>query len=995
MTIIPKKYNFDFEQELYESWKKAWFFSPAVWHWPAFVIPLPPPNVTGDLHLWHAVMLAIEDAMIRYARLQWKRALWIPGTDHAWIATQVVVERNLRRDARKTKEQLWRTEFLDMMRKWVRQSRSTITNQIQQIGASVDRSKEEFTLSEQLSRAVRKAFTTLYQQWKIYRDTYMVNRSPEAKTVLSDLEVDYKEEQVSLYYIKYFVQGKWESLTVATVRPETIFGDVAVAVNPKDRRYKKWIWKNVLIPIINKLVPIIADERVSMEFGTWVLKITPSHAEEDFLIARDHKLPLQSFAFDKTNHYTELAGDAFAWKHIYEFMDNLIQELREIGNLEHIEPYTTTLPYCERTWCRVQPLLSPQWFFDVQDAAGKVQTMIDDQTVKVHPERFGKQFTQWLEKIRPRCISRQLRRWHRIPVWYDENGEKYVFDEDSCLQTDNPHKIISQIIFNLIADSRLTNPFTPEQLIDVLMQPSLTTHRGQLWHVYIAMYRIKYEWNKSFQKTIDLLESIFSSTWPDAAIDLGLGEQLLDLLENAPQIVSHGDMYRFNFMNGDEVLTVTQDEDVLDTWFSSGLWPFTILWWPEKTPDLQHFYPNTVLETWYDIIFFRVIRMMLMGVSLTDQMPFKHVYLHGLVRASDGQKMSKSKWNGIDPLKMIATYGADALRGALILWNTPWNDQKFSEQKVEYVWKFINKFWNATRFVQSQLWSDAETQKEYHAIGQLLQNESKLLSEYDTWILNKVDDLIVVSAKWSDKFMLGEALQEIITCVRHDFCDWYVEIVKSDKSELTQSVLLYVLWTACILLHPSCPFVSEQLWKSLWFTWSLMKARWPEPLHLWIKNYKFNLLMEIITQFRSLRLEVTNQPNEEVTLFVQANHDIHEILINHTPLIKKILRASELICVNEHEQLPSDIVVGVVLDIKLWVRGLVVKDRKAQLQDLEKEIVQEEQFLQRLRAQLSSSDFLDKAPVAVVHEKKEKMQEVKNKILLLQHEVQRLKMEHK
>lgn len=995
MSLIPKKYDPSFEQQMYTERMNAWYFGVDETAGESFVIPLPPPNVTGDLHLWHAVMLAIEDAMVRYARLQWKRALWIPGTDHAWISTQVVVERNLRRDAHKTKEQLWRTDFMDQMRKWVRQSRTTITTQMKQMWASVDWSREEFTLSEQLSRAVRKAFTLLYQQWKIYRDTYMVNRSPEAKTVLSDLEVDYKEEKVNLYYIKYFVQWKWESLTVATVRPETMFGDVAVAVNPKDRRYKKWVWKNVLIPIINKLIPIIADERVSMEFGTWVLKITPSHAEEDFLIARDHQLPLESFAFDKTNHYTDLAGETFAWKHIYEFMDNLIQELREIGNLEHVEPYTTSLPYCERTWCRVQPLLSPQWFFDVQEAASKVQLMIDDQTVKVHPERFEKQFTQWLEKIRPRCISRQLRRGHRIPVWYDEHWEKYAYDEDSCLQTNHPYKVLSQMIFNLIADSRLSNPFTLEQLIDVLMQPSLTPHRWLLWQVYSNLYRTKYAWNKELEKTIDLLVSIFSAAWPDQVIDITHGEQLIDCLEQSPQIVAHGDMYRFVFMEGDKELQLTQDEDVLDTWFSSGLWPFSILWWPEKTPDLLHYYPNTVLETWYDIIFFRVIRMMLMGVSLTDQMPFTNVYLHGLVRAADGQKMSKSKWNGIDPLKMIATYGADALRGALILWNTPWNDQKFAEQKVEYVWKFINKFWNATRFVQSQLWEDVDTEKEYHAIGQLLQENSSLLSEYDTWILNKVDDLLVVAAKWSDKFMLGESLQEIITCVWHDFCDWYVEIVKSDRSELTQSVLLYVLWTACIVLHPSCPFVTEQLWKSLWFTWSLMHARWPKPLHLWVKNYKFNLLMEIITQFRALRLEVTKQPNEEVTLFVQANHDIHEILVQHTPLIKKILRASELICVHEHEQLPNDIVVWVVLDIKLWVRGVVVKDWKAQVQDLEKEIIQEEQFLQRIRAQLSSGDFLDKAPAAVVQEKKEKMQEVKNKILLLQHEVQRLKMEHK
>jgi len=996
MAIIPKKYDPSFEKEMYASWMDRWFFSPDLtsW-WETFVVPLPPPNVTGDLHLGHAIMLAIEDAMVRYARLQGKTALWIPGTDHAGIATQIVVERNLRRDAKKTKDDLWRVAFLDATWKWVRASRSTITTQIEKMWSSVDWSREEFTMSEQLSRAVRKAFVELYNQKKVYRDTYMVNRSPEAKTVLSDLEVEHKEVTTKLYYIKYFVQGKGESLTIATVRPETMFGDVAVAVHPKDRRYKKWIGKNVLIPIVNKSIPIIADETVSMEFGTWVLKITPSHAEEDFLIARKHNLPVEKYAIDKENNYTEHAGENLMGKQAYDFMDNLIQLLGEIGNLDKVVDYETTIPYCERTGCRVQPLLSQQRFFDVHEAATKVQDHLANNEVAIHPERFDKQFTQWLEKIRPWCISRQLWWWHRIPVWYDEEGNQYAFDEDGAVESSDPHMILSKMVFNLISDSRLANPFTLEELIDLLLEKSLTPQRGRLWEVYTHMYRTKYAKNKDVLAYLDTFEKIFSTVDAEGADIAAAGDALIGLLDQAPQIVPNRDTYRFIYLQEGKEIALTQDEDVLDTWFSSGLWPFSILGRPEQTIDLEKFYPATVLETGYDIIFFRVIRMMLMGVSLTGQMPFKNVYLHGLVRASDGQKMSKSKGNGIDPLKLIETYGADALRGALILWNTPWNDQKFAEQKVDYVWKFINKLWNATRFVQTQLGESEEEARSYTQLAELIEFEKKQLSDYDVWILNKCNDVVALTNKYYEKFMLGEALQETISFVWHDFCDRYVEIVKGNHSSLTPSVLMYVIWSACIMLHPACPFVTEQLWKFLWFEGSLMEARRPLPIVAWQKNYKFNLLMDMITQWRALRQEVVKQAHEEVTLLVQGNRDIHLLLEEHGNLVKKILNASEVIVLTEQDQLPSDFQISLLLDIKLWVKGIVTKDRRTTVMELEREVVQEEQFLQRIRGQLSSNDFLWKAPPEVVEEKKQKMQEVKTKIITLQHEIQRLKMEHK
>lgn len=571
-----------------------------------------------------------------------------------------------------------------------------------------------------------------------------------------------------------------------------------------------------------------------------------------------------------------------------------------------------------------------------------------------------------------------------------------VYDEDTVINAEkNNYTILSQIIFNLIADCRLPNPFSLEDLIDLLFKPSLTPQRWLLYHVYASIYREKYKHEKEKLKEIDHLCSILDTTDKDHKNLVKQWDALIDLLENSVQIVAEqGDAYRFIFP-GEEGWRLVQDEDVLDTRFSSGLRPFSILWWPEQTADLSTYYPSSVLETGYDIIFFRVIRMMLMGVSLTWKMPFEQVYLHGLVRAEDGQKMSKSKGNGVDPLELIEKYGADALRGALLLGNTPGNDQRFSMQKVDYLWRFINKLRNATRYVQGTIGQLLHEKRSYTEMYHYLTDHIDEFSEYDNWIISKLNTVISSTTKYYEKFMIGEALQEIITFLWHDFCDWYIEIVKGNHSDLTPTILMYVLGTSYKILHPACPFVTEYLRQHTGFDEQLIASTWPLAIEGGKKNYRFNLLMDMITQWRALKQEVTKNSSEEVTLLVQGNKDIQLLVEEHEVLVKKLLYVSSIQYCNEQDPTPEWFQTVLLLDIKLGVQGLAKKDRKSQLHELEKKVEEEEQFLQRMRVTIASTDFLDKAPPKVVEEKKQKMDEVRQRIGALQHEIQRIKMEHK
>ena len=988
---FPKKYDPSFEQGLYASREEKGLFKPRKWTtWETFSMTLPPPNVTWVLHVGHAMMLAVEDTMVRYHRMKGDETLRVPGTDHASISTQVVVEKQLaKQDILRT--DLWREKFLGKMREWVNYSRSTIISQSKRLWASLDRSREQFTMSEQLSRAVRKSFVDLYKREKIYKSQYMVNRSPKAETFVSDLEVIHKEEEKNMYYIRYFVQGKWDSITVATVRPDTIFGDVAIAVHPKDKRYKKWIGKNVLIPIVNIPIPIIADESVLMDFGTGALKITPWHAEADFDIAKKHELPLAVYSFDQQEIFTERAGELYEWKSIVDFWDNLIHNLNEIWNLEKSETVTSSVPYCERTGCRIQPMLSTQRFMDVQGASDQVLDAVHNDTVHIHPPRFKKTFTDRLENIRPRCISRQLRRWHRIPVWYDEDGTKYVFDEETVLtDTKDKNTLLSRIVFNLIADSRLVNPFNIEQLIEILIWPSLVPQFKSVLHSYIHIYNLQ-DLSKAQSQELEILQKTLqdiSSQWNKDLIKAW--ETILDILENSAHIAHTWDCYEFDFLPGSEK-KLTQDEDVLDTWFSSGLRPFTVMWRPDDKSQLEKYYPNTVLETGYDIIFFWVIRMMIMWVEITQKIPFENIYLHGLVKDKHGKKMSKSVWNVVNPLEIVEKYWTDALRWALISWNTPGTDLKFQDEKVEYISRFINKFWNASRFVMSRVeeWSDIISS--FEELQNWLLSHIDECNDYDLWILHKTQELIKQNTKYLQKFMLGEALQDSIHTVRHDFCDWYIEISKLLPSSQTPDILRYCLGVFCKVIHPSLPFVTDRLRSLIWFEGELMISPRPIEQNFGKKNYKVNLLMDIISECRKLKQQATKKPHEKVHVYIQANTDIQETVTQHQDLIRMIVWVESLQCLHLHDQVEWDRLIWMVMDIKIWVQGIQTIDWKVQLRELEQQLKEEEQFLQRMRS-MFLWDFADKAPANVVEAKRKKMAEVKSKISYIEWEIRRLKM---
>lgn len=1021
---LPKVYDPQGEADIYAQREAAWAFAPTMHTTakktakktaaPTFVMPLPPPNVTWILHIGHALMLAVEDTMVRYHRMNGHNTLWIPGTDHAWIATQVVVERKLMEEEKKTKHELGRQHFLARVWKRVAYSRSTIINQTKRIWASLDWSREQFTLSEGLSRAVRQAFVTLYDKERIYKSAYMVNWSPGAQTVLSDIEVDYQETEGKMYYVRYFIEGKGDSITVATTRPETMFADVAIAVHPKDRRYKKRIGRNVLIPLVNRPIPVIADEKVDFEFGTWALKITPTHDENDYQIALRHELPLDNFAFDMSCIYTSLAGEHLEGKDVYEFFPNLIQLLTEIGNLEKLEDYTHSVPHCERTGCRVQPMLSQQWFMDVAPAADRIIHELAEEHVDVHPQRYTKTFTSWLENLRPRCISRQLWWWHRIPVWYDQAGNKYAWNDANVInEKSGKHVVLAQIIFNLIADSRLTHTFHIEELVELLLQSALPERTGRVFESYLQIYQQHYVKQKKRLKEIQALHDILSVVSADATGPeiVKAGNKLIDILEATCNIVARGDKYEFVYYTSDgEPVQLTQEEDVLDTWFSSALWPFSILWWPEETEDLATYYPMSVLETGYDIIFFRVIRMMIMGIELTDQMPFRHVYLHGLVKDEQGQKVSKSKGNALDPLKLIDTYGADALRWALLQGNTPGTDIKFSEQRVEYMSRFMNKLRNATRFVASRVWgSDTEQSADstattastdevrisYTALQEDLQDNLDQLNPYDIRMLWKVQTVVEQVTKYNSKFMLGEALQETIQLTRHDFCDWYIEITKREQSPYTFKVMLYTLLTTLKLLHPVMPYISEKLWWLLRIEGMLINATWPRPVFAIDSDYKINLLMDMISQRRNLRTQATDKPHEKVILYVQGNLQVQELVQEHASLIEHIVNVESIEYVDARDEMPAEVITALILDITIGVKWIKELNRKERLQELEKMIKEEEAFLQRLRSMLASSSFTLNAPPEVVDEKKTKMQEVKQKITQLTLEVNKLKMMHK
>ena len=899
---LPKTYDFkSTEPRIYAMWEAGGYFKPH--NDPSqpdfdpnvepFVIAIPPPNVTGELHIGHAMFVSVEDLMIRYHRMKGYSTLWIPGSDHAGIATQLMVERDLLKNEEVTREEIGREEFLKRTWEWKHKYGGIIQNQIRRIGASCDWSRERFTLDEGLSRAVREAFVHLYEKGLIYRGPRLINWSPGLKTAVSDLEVEYSEEQARLYYFKYMlartdgqlpVPATDEFIPVATIRPETILGDTAVAVHPDDERYKKFIGKAVIVPILNREIPVIADEYVSMEFGTGALKITPGHDPNDYAIAQRHGLPIISM-LDKEAKVNENGGP-YKGQDRFDARKNLWADMKKAGLVIKEEPYTTTIPRSQRGGEIVEPMISEQWFVTIAPLAKAALDAVKDGRIKIVPERFEKIYYNWMDasRIKDWCISRQLWWGHRIPVWYCPNGHMTVARED-----------------------------------------------------------------------------------PTECATCGSK-------------------------------AIRQDEDVLDTWFSSGLWPFSTLGWPEETPDYKYFYPTSYMETGYDILFFWVARMIMSGLEYTGKIPFHTVYLHGLVRDEHGRKMSKTTGNVIDPLTVMDDLGTDALRFTLLVGSTPGNDTNVGLKKVEANRNFANKLWNAGRFVINAVsaltpsplsrWERGWGEGEYTLA--------------DSWIWAKLQGLVRDVERQFQNFQYGQAGQQIYDFIWNDFADWYVEIAKQElsaggeRAARAADTLARVFDMSLRLLHPFTPFVTEEIWGHLrnalqnsplhdvCSDWpqALIVARWPEQREPegWegAKIADFELIQEIVRAIRNLRAEKNVAPSKRIPAQIAAGSKT-SLIQEHSYVIASLagLHESELTIVELLNQKPADAAALVVGSVEIYLPLSGMVDRAEEQSRLEKELKEAESHITRLE-KLLSGDFANKAPAALVQKERDKLEAYKD-----------------
>jgi valyl-tRNA synthetase len=880
-TNLPKTYDFAAtEQRLYQWWEESGFFKPAndpnqPGHDPSkkpFVISIPPPNVTGELHLGHAMFVSMEDLMIRYHRMKGEPTLWVPGSDHAGIATQLQVEKLLAKEGI-TRDQIGREEFLKRAWAWKAKYGATITRQIRRLGASCDWTRERFTLDAGLSAAVREAFVTLYEKGLIYRGPRMINWSPGLKTAVSDLEVEYSQEPGKLYYFKYMLaDGSGEFIPVATTRPETILGDTAVAVHPEDERYQKYIGRQVVVPMLNRLVPVIADTYVDRAFGTGALKITPAHDPNDYAIG-------QRFNLEVINILTQdakinAAGGPYAGLDRYDCRKKIWEDMRAAGLVIKEDPYLLNVPRSQRGGEIVEPMVSTQWFVTIRPLAETALEAVRDGRIQIVPERFTKVYYNWLENIEDWCISRQLWWGHRIPVWYcNDCGAMTVAREDP-------------------------------------------THCAKCASANIR-----------------------------------------------------------------------QDPDVLDTWFSSGLWPFSTLGWPEQTPDFKYFYPTTVLETGYDILFFWVARMIISGLEYTGKIPFETVYLHGLIRDEHGQKMSKTKGNVIDPLIVMDEMGTDALRFTLLVGATPGNDMNLSTKKVEANRNFANKIWNAGRFV----------------IGAIDQAPAEPLAKpdwtlADSWIWARLQALVREVERLFATFQYGEAGRQIYDFFWSEFADWYLEIAKlqlnagGDRAFYTAQTLARILDTCLRLLHPFTPFITEELWghlkaaclaksshfspKTGWET-ALIVARWPEttPPEGWEeqKVTEFALFQEIVRAIRNLRSEKKVAPGKRIPAILVAGERLSVLQPALGSLVAlTTVDPAQCELVSSLPEMPQNAVAIVAAGVEIYLPLAGLVDAEAERARISKELAEVESQVSRLEA-LLNGPFGQRAPAAVAEKERQKL----------------------
>ncbi len=906
--IMPKTYDFKTtEQRLYAWWEKNGWFKPEIArrrHADRFVISMPPPNVTGELHIGHAMTASVEDCLIRYHRMRGDRTLWLPGTDHAGIATQLQVEKHILRTEGVTREHLGREEFIRRTWAWKEKYGSTITEQHKRLGASADWDRERFTLDEGLSRAVREAFVRLYEKGLIYRGTCLVNWSPGLKTAVSDLEVEYSEEQGTLYYFKYRLAGHRDAyIPVATTRPETILGDTAVAVHPDDERYRHLIGETVLVPILNRTIPVIHDTMVDPAFATGALKITPGHDPTDYEIGQRHGLPIVS-VMNPDATMNENAGP-YQGLDRFECRKRMWADMEAAGLRIKTEPYPMTVPRSQRGGEIIEPLISTQWYVKIQPLAEPALEAVRSGKIRIIPERFAKVYFNWLDasRIRDWCISRQLWWGHRIPVWTCKDcGHEWAARED-----------------------------------------------------------------------------------PYSCAKCG----------------------RHN---------IEQDPDVLDTWFSSGLWPFSTLGWPNETPDYKDFYPTSVMETGYDILFFWVARMIMLGLEMTGKPPFHTVYLHGLIRDEHGRKMSKTLGNTIDPTTIMDQYGADALRFTLLTGSTPGNDMNFSSQRAEANRNFANKIWNAARFVIGNLevgsWKlevgkgSSNFQSLRPRSGQSnLQSPISNLQLLDRWILSRLNRLIADVTNLFDDYQLGEAGRLIYEFLWSEFADWYIEASKlplhsgdAEARKRTLSILVHVLDQALRLLHPFLPFVTEEVWQHLkkaagdknWPA-ALIAAPWPEPGATdEAAEGDMDILMEAIRAIRNARAEHDVKPENRLAAMLISG-DKANLFESQRDIVAQLARldADGLHIAPGLRAIPDRALSLVMASATVYLPLAQMVDLDAERSRLNRELADAEAQITRSTA-LLTGDFVTRAPAAVVQKERDKLAALQNKRAKLEAQIKSL-----
>ena len=863
-TYNPK----EIEQQWYTYWEEKGYFHEEVdTNKEPFSIVLPPPNVTGQLHMGHALDNTLQDILIRTKRMQGYNVLWMPGTDHAGIATQVKVEENIMKTEGKSRHDLGREEFLKRVWEWKQEYGSTIVKQIRSLGASCDWTRERFTLDEGYHEAVLKVFVALYEKGLIYRGERITNWCPNCLTALSDIEVEHEDENGHLWHIKYPVIGEEDVfLTVATTRPETMFGDVAVAVNPNDERYAHLVGKELLLPFVNRHIPIIADEYVDQSFGTGCVKITPAHDPNDFEMGQRHNL--ESIVVMNPDGTMNAGAGHFVNMPRELARKQVVAELEAQGLLEKVEEHGHSVGHCSRCNTTVEPMVSKQWFVSMEPLAKPALEVVRDKSIEFVPERFTKTYTNWLESIRDWCISRQLWWGHRIPAWYCQDcGETIVTTETL---TECPH--------------------------------------------------------------------------------------------------CHG--------------KVEQDPDVLDTWFSSALWPFATMGWPDNTEEVKHWYPTSVMVTGYDIIFFWVARMIFMGLEFKEEIPFKHVFIHGLVRDSQGRKMSKSLGNGINPLEVIEEYGADALRFTLVTGNTPGNDMRFYMERVEANRNFANKIWNASKFVLMNL----------EGFDESFVPSAEDYTLADKWILEEYNKTVTNITNNLDKFELGEAASAVYDFIWNTYCDWYIELAKprlynkegGRDRQTAQYLLVSILRHMMELLHPFMPFVTEHIWQHLPHEGeSIMVAPWPSTLSMegfGSAAAHMNVMMDGIKGIRNMRAEI-NVPmgKRSEVILVPATEELKGILETHGDYFHTLGWAEKVTVLSPDAPKPENATVTVVngLEVYLLLKDLIDADKEKERIAKEQATVLKE--IARLEGKLNNQGFLAKAPEAVVAKEKEKLEEYKQK----------------